>query len=311
MPGVPDHVEKSDGAGPALRSIHPVSGPGILAKIAVTPIPNIKTVEGVIENGQPDTKQLKTYYEREAAEQFNLFCVSGWASSRKCVGNEMFDEESADGNDTAKRVQTAQPKRISLARTKRSHATFDRHRSCRTGSCRHRVLLISSSMKAEPFIMLWQEKGSQGTMKTIGMIGGIGPESTIEYYRLIIASYLERITDGSYPLMIINSIDLQKLRKMAEESERAEMTEYLVSEIQKLARAGSEFGFLAANTPHMVFDEIRIQSPIPLISIVEATCRAAKAMGLEKLGLFGTRMTMQGRFYPDVFSREGIMLFVP
>ena len=159
--------------------------------------------------------------------------------------------------------------------------------------------------------MLWQEKGSQGTMKTIGMIGGIGPESTIEYYRLIIASYLERITDGSYPLMIINSIDLQKLRKMAEESERVEMTEYLVSEIQKLARAGSEFGFLAANTPHMVFDEIRNQSPIPLISIVEATCRAAKAMGLEKLGLFGTRMTMQGRFYTDVFSREGIMLFVP
>jgi len=148
-------------------------------------------------------------------------------------------------------------------------------------------------------------------MKTIGMIGGIGPESTIEYYRLINASYAERITDGSYPLMMINSIDLQKLRQMAEADERAEMTECLVSEIQKLARAGAEFGFLAANTPHMVFEEVHRQSPVPLISIVEATCKAAKGRSLEKLGLFGTRMTMQGRFYPDVFSREGIALAVP
>ena len=148
-------------------------------------------------------------------------------------------------------------------------------------------------------------------MKTIGMIGGIGPESTIEYYRLIIAAYFERMTDGSYPLMIINSIDLQKLRKMAEANERARMTEFLLSEIQKLGRAGAEFGFLAANTPHMVFDEVRDQSPIPLISIVEATCRIAKSTRLEKLGLFGTRMTMQGQFYPEVFSREGIALAVP
>jgi len=148
-------------------------------------------------------------------------------------------------------------------------------------------------------------------MKTIGMIGGIGPESTIEYYRLIIASYRERITDGSYPFMIINSIDLQKLRNMAEADERVKMAEFLVSEIQKLARAGAECGLMAANTPHMVFDEVRRESPIPLISIVEATCRAAKAMGLKKLGLFGTRMTMQGRFYPDVFSGEGIALAVP
>lgn len=93
--------------------------------------------------------------------------------------------------------------------------------------------------------------------------------------------------------------------------ERANMTEFLISEIQKLARAGADLGFLAANTPHMVFDEIRIQSPIPLISIVEATCQAAKAMGLQKLGLLGTRMTMQGRFYPEVFSRKRIMLAVP
>jgi len=159
--------------------------------------------------------------------------------------------------------------------------------------------------------MLLREKGSQGTMKRIGIIGGLGPESTIEYYRLIIASYAERRPDGSYPSIIINSIDLQKLRNMVEANERTKMTEFLVSEIQRLARAGAECGLIAANTPHIVFDEVRRQSPMPLISIVETTCEAAKALGLKKLGLFGTRFTMQGRFYPDVFSKEGIVLAVP
>ncbi len=148
-------------------------------------------------------------------------------------------------------------------------------------------------------------------MKTIGIIGGIGPESTIEYYRLIIASYVERRPDGSYPSIIINSIDLKKLLDLVVANELANLTEFLVSEIQRLARAGAECGLVAANTPHIVFDEVRRQSPIHLISIVEATCEAAKAMGLRKLGLFGARYTMQGRFYPDVFSEEGIALVVP
>jgi aspartate racemase len=148
-------------------------------------------------------------------------------------------------------------------------------------------------------------------MKTIGIIGGIGPESTIEYYRLIIASHVERKPDGSFPSIIIDSIDLKKMLDMVAANELAKLTEYLVSEIQKLARAGAECGLVAANTPHIVFDEVRRQSPIPLISIVEATREAAKALWLKKLGLFGARFTMQGRFYADVFSKEGIALAVP
>jgi aspartate racemase len=149
------------------------------------------------------------------------------------------------------------------------------------------------------------------SVKTIGIVGGIGPESTIEYYRLIIKSYVERIPDGSYPPIIINSIDLKRLLDLVTANELAVLTKYLVSEIQRLGRAGAECGLVAANTPHIVFDEVRRQSPIPLISIVEATCAAAKTLGLRKLGLFGPRFTMQGRFYPDVFSKEGIALAVP
>jgi aspartate racemase len=148
-------------------------------------------------------------------------------------------------------------------------------------------------------------------MKTIGIIGGIGPESTVEYYRLIIASYREQKQDGSYPSIIINSVDLKKMLDFIAANELAKVTEYLVSEIQRLVRAGADAGLLAANTPHVVFDEIRSQSPIPLFSIVEATCDAAKDLGLKRLGLFGTRFTMQGRFYPDIFTKEGITLAVP
>jgi aspartate racemase len=148
-------------------------------------------------------------------------------------------------------------------------------------------------------------------MKTLGIIGGLGPESTLEYYQNIIAFYRERQRDGSYPEFIINSVDLKKGLDFMAESNLTGMADYLLEEIGKLARAGANFGLISANTPHIVFDELAPKSPIPLISIVEATCAAAKARGLKKLALFGTRFTMQGTFYPKVFSREGIELVMP
>jgi aspartate racemase len=148
-------------------------------------------------------------------------------------------------------------------------------------------------------------------VKTLGIVGGVGPESTIEYYRTIIALYRARKMDGSYPPLIINSIDLKKEVDLATANDLAGMTEYLRAEVEKLAGAGADFGLIAANTPHIVFDDLQPRSPIPLISIVEAACKAAQARGLKKLGLFGTRFTMQGAFYPKVFSREGIDLVAP
>jgi len=148
-------------------------------------------------------------------------------------------------------------------------------------------------------------------MKTLGIIGGVGPESTIEYYQNIIALYRERQRDGSYPEFIINSVDLKKGLDFMAANKLAGMADYLLEEIGKLARAGANFGLISANTPHIVFDELASKSPIPLISIVECASAAAKARGLKKLALFGTRFTMQGTFYPKVFSREGIELVAP
>jgi aspartate racemase len=148
-------------------------------------------------------------------------------------------------------------------------------------------------------------------MKTLGIFGGIAPDSSIEYYRLIVASYRARKPDGSYPPLIINSIDMKKMLDLIAANELAGVTEYLLVEVRKLARAGADFGLLASNTPHLVFDDIQRRSPLPLVSIVQAACDAAKAMGLKKLGLFGTRFTMRGGFYTEAFSRQGITLVVP
>lgn len=148
-------------------------------------------------------------------------------------------------------------------------------------------------------------------MKTLGIVGGIAPASTIEYYRLIIALYREQKRDGSYPPIIINSINLKKVLDLIGAQRLAEVTEYLLGEVTRLGDAGADFGLLASNTPHIVFEDIQRQSPIPLVSIVEATCQATQALGLKRVGLFGTRFTMQARFYPEAFSRQGISLVVP
>jgi aspartate racemase len=147
-------------------------------------------------------------------------------------------------------------------------------------------------------------------MKIIGMIGGIGPESTIDYYRRLLDGAQKR-TPGPAPSIIINSIDLQKGLDLLGANQLSELTEYIVQELMRLHSAGADFGFLAANSPHIVFPDIARRSPIPLVSIVEATCVEAKARGFKKLGLFGTRFTMHGSFYPDVFTREGVGLVVP
>jgi len=159
--------------------------------------------------------------------------------------------------------------------------------------------------------MLFNEKAESNAMKTLGMIGGVGPESTIDYYKNIIALYRERKRDGSYPQFVINSIDLKKGIDFMNANDLPAMAGFLLEEIMKLPRAGAEFGLIAANTPHIVFEAIAPKSPIPLISIVEATCAHAKARKLKRLALFGTRYTMQADFYPKVFSREGIELVVP
>lgn len=148
-------------------------------------------------------------------------------------------------------------------------------------------------------------------MRIAGMIGGLGPESTIDYYRSIIARCRARDPHGRSPQIIINSLDVDKGIAMLDAGRLDELADYLVAGLERLVRAGADFGFIAANTPHLVFDEVQRRSAIPLISIVRATAEHAGALGLNKVGLFGTGFTMRAAFYPEEFQRAGIALVPP
>ena len=138
---------------------------------------------------------------------------------------------------------------------------------------------------------------------TIGIVGGIGPESTIDYYRLLVAAGHMRI--------IINSVAVQDLLGMMMKGDTTGVADYLVDAVEQLALAGADVAIIAANTPHIAFDEVQRRSRIPLVSIVEATAAHVQAQGMTRVGLLGTRFTMTGRFYPEVFARRGLSLVVP
>lgn len=148
-------------------------------------------------------------------------------------------------------------------------------------------------------------------MKSLGLVGGIGPESTIEYYRFILDGYRERVTDGSAPHLIIDSIDVNRGIAMLEANDLSGLTNYVCASLERLSRAGAELALIAANTPHIVFDEIQQRVPVPMISIVQATCDHARRLGLKRLALLGTGFTMRARFYPEVFARAGLELVTP
>jgi aspartate racemase len=148
-------------------------------------------------------------------------------------------------------------------------------------------------------------------MRTAGIIGGLGPESTIDYYRSIIARYRARKPGAGYPHIILNSLDVDHGLAVLNADRLGELADYIAAGVAALARAGADFALIAANTPHLVFAEVQARSALPLLSIVRATADHAKSRGLKKLGPFGTGFTMRASFYPDEFERAGMVLVTP
>jgi aspartate racemase len=148
-------------------------------------------------------------------------------------------------------------------------------------------------------------------MKKIGIIGGIGPESTLDYYRGIIDAFRGLNNGASYPEIIIYSGDLGELLEIVEAKAMDKLAGWLLTRIEALQRSGADFAAIASNTPHVVFDEVQKRSPLPLISIVEATCTNAESLGVRRLGLMGTRFTMQADFFQRPFRVQGMTVVVP
>jgi aspartate racemase len=147
-------------------------------------------------------------------------------------------------------------------------------------------------------------------MKCIGIIGGLGPESTVDYYKSIIEAFrTERSL--STPEIIVYSVNLEEVLALVSRQEWPSLIYLLGAKIKALYRAGADFAVISANTAHIVFDEVQAKSPIPLLSIVTATLDKTKEYGLKKVGLLGTRFTMQSNFFAPPFASQGITIVVP
>lgn len=148
-------------------------------------------------------------------------------------------------------------------------------------------------------------------MKTIGILGGMSPEASIDYYRRLIDLSRER-WQYRCPRIVIFNLDLEQWKEAVERPEAwKEAVSLLCDGILRLHRAGAEFAVMASNTPHMFFEEVAAAAPIPILSIVEETAREAEDRGFQRVGLLGTRMVMEGAFYRGPFTRRGISVVVP
>ena len=146
-------------------------------------------------------------------------------------------------------------------------------------------------------------------MKKLGLVGGMGPESTIPYYRGIVFGVQERA--GCFPNLTVESVSVFDVLDFCAREDYDGLLEYLSAAVSCLAAAGADFAALSANTPHIVFDRLQARSPLPLVSIVEAACREAERQGLKKLGLLGTGFTMEADFFKKPFIDRGIDMVIP
>ena len=147
--------------------------------------------------------------------------------------------------------------------------------------------------------------------KRIGILGGISAASTVEYYRRLIDKSYQRRGDHYTPEIVIYSLDFQRFTDLEDGDDRDGYVEEIMKGIRGLEAAGVDFGLMAANSPHAVFDQVAARAAVPMISIVQVTACSAQRRGLNRLLLLGIRFTMRSAFYPEACAELGIDVAVP
>jgi len=148
-------------------------------------------------------------------------------------------------------------------------------------------------------------------MKTIGIVGGLSPESTVLYYSNIIEEYRRKCRNEEYPEIIIYSVNFGKFTRLMERGKFKEAADIIVKAIKALHKAGADFAIISANTPHIAFNYIASQSPIPLISIIDSLAEELKRNSIGRIGLLGTKFTLTHGFYVEGLRKHGIKAIVP
>lgn len=147
--------------------------------------------------------------------------------------------------------------------------------------------------------------------KKIGIVGGLSPESTVSYYLHITRNYAEKYGNYDYPEIIIYSANLEKYHKWRSIDRWDLIIDDLASCLKKLKNAGADFGLIATNTMHKVFEQVAERVDLPLINIIDETALKAKESGINTLGLLGTKYTMIDGFYQERLSKFDVNAIVP
>jgi aspartate racemase len=147
--------------------------------------------------------------------------------------------------------------------------------------------------------------------KTIGILGGMSPESTVAYYEYITRTYTERYGDYGYPEILIYSVSFQPYVDWPMADRWELVAEGLSRAAQKLEAMGAAVIIIATNTMHLVFDEVQAGVQVPMINLLDAVGAAIIARGMRTVGLLGTQFTMEKGFYQDALARQGIAVLVP
>ena len=148
-------------------------------------------------------------------------------------------------------------------------------------------------------------------MKTLGIIGGMSPESTVLYYQIINREVNWRLGGNSSANMLIHSVNFADIAALQAQGDWQQAGECLAESAQKLANMGAEGLVLATNTMHKVADTIQAAVDIPLLHVVDATAAAILAQGMDKVGLLGTRFTMSDGFYTSYINALGVATVLP
>jgi len=148
-------------------------------------------------------------------------------------------------------------------------------------------------------------------MKTIGLIGGMSWESSAEYYRIINSSINKRLGGLHSAKILMYSFDFAEIEKLQHDNKWEKATNLMVNAAKRLEKANADFILICTNTMHKMAEDVTKNINIPLLHIVDATAEKAKAKDIEKIGLLGTKFTMEQDFYKDRLKKYGIDTLIP
>ena len=149
-------------------------------------------------------------------------------------------------------------------------------------------------------------------MKTIGMIGGMSWESSAEYYRIMNETVKEKLGGHHSCKCLMYSVDFDEIEKLQHKGEWGKLTEIMVNTAQSIEKGGAEMLIICTNTMHLMFPDILQKINIPVLHIVDAVAEKIKTKGLKKVGLLGTRFTMEKDFYSGRLKEmHGIDVIIP